>query len=167
MLKLKRVRALLILVALASSATSNAVSYTRIGRYQYEINRPSVQQNDLVKQTVHKIRFPSFVKTVGQAVDYILYPSGYKLVSGQKLDVRVRRLLAMRLPSVDRYFGSMPLNVALETLVGRPYQTRFNRVTREVSFALPDEHRAKKVRSHSNHLTHRCRRHQVCSKRGQ
>ncbi len=109
--------------------------HTQVGRYINYTNKPLPEQKNLMLQTVQTI-FPPSVKTVGQAIEYILRNSGYTLAPLDKAAPEAKKLFAMNLPIVDRNFGPMTLQDALKTLVGDSFGLRIDRLNRQVSFCL-------------------------------
>ena len=86
-------------------------------------------------QTI-EVRFPPSVTTVGQAIAYLLAPSGYTLAPVKKASSAVKDLFHFTLPIADRNFGPMTLQLALQTLVGDSYALHIDHLTRQVSFSV-------------------------------
>ena len=82
-----------------------------------------------------QVHFPASVSTVGDALNYLLQFSGYRLQKN-KLACDVKPLMHAPLPEVDRDFGPMRLRDGLTTLAGAPYELEVNPVLRVVSFKL-------------------------------
>lgn len=126
-------------IALIAGLVGNQVCFaspnqqTQVGRYLILANKPLPEQKDLMLQTV-QVRFPPDVKTVGEAIQYILLPSGYTLAAGNKLSLEVLKMFSFGLPLVDRNFGPMTLQEALKTLAGDSFVLRIDRENRQVSF---------------------------------
>ncbi len=108
---------------------------TTVGRYLTVQNKASPGQTDLLNQTF-QLHFPHSVKTIKEAVNYLLQFSGYTLVSDNHLPMAARSLLAQPLPAVDRSLGPLSLREGLLTLVGRPFGLLFDPVHRLISFYL-------------------------------
>jgi type IV pili sensor histidine kinase/response regulator len=80
------------------------------------------------------VEFPVSVVTIGQAVHYLLQPSGYRL-SPQGTSEPIREtLLDLPLPEPHRALGPMPLKTALETLAGPAFRLVEDPLHRLVSF---------------------------------
>jgi len=90
-------------------------------------------QRDPFNVTVN-VTFPESVRTVGQAVDYLLARVGYQ-VAEVCLDVYVLAAsMQQPLPSVYRTMEAMPLEIALKVLVGADWILVVDPVSRLVSF---------------------------------
>lgn len=116
----------------------HANSYsTTDGRYLTYVNKPLPEQKNLMLQTI-QVHFPVEVKTIGDAINYLLKPSGYTLAPMDKASTEVKKMVMFNLPIVDRNFGPMTLQDALKTLVGDSFILRIDRLNRQVSFYLLD-----------------------------
>ena len=107
------------------------------GRYSAVLPEPTDSQKNPLK-TMVKIRFPKQITKVGQAVDYLLKRSGYRLTPVQLADPAQRILLQLPLPEIHRDLGPMPLYRALSTLAGEPYLLVFDPVHRLIGFDLKE-----------------------------
>ena len=117
---------------LVSSSVASAVE-VQVGRYATVPTSPTQEQIQLLSVIVN-VAFPASVVTVGQSVRYLLQPSGYRL-SPQGTSERIREtLLNLPLPKPHRVLGPMPLQIALETLVGPAFRLVEDPVHRLVSF---------------------------------
>jgi conjugative transfer region protein (TIGR03748 family) len=83
-------------------------------------NQPLTEQQDLLAQTF-QVRFPSSVKTIGDAMRYLLRFSGYSLVTSNNLTPQVKQLMSLPLPQTERLFGPLTLQQGLLTLAGKPF----------------------------------------------
>lgn len=81
------------------------------GRYSAVVARPTEEQADPLRVVV-RIHLPDDLHTVGDAVAYLLGPSGYRLAPMRDRDTR--QLLDLPLPRVHRTLGPMtaPVSVA-------------------------------------------------------
>jgi type IV pili sensor histidine kinase/response regulator len=105
----------------------------QVGRYLTLSAKPTQAQIQLLSAIVN-VAFPTSVITVGQAVDHLLQPSGYRL-SPQGTSAPIRAtLLNLPLPESHRALGPMPLQTALETLAGPAFRLVEDPVHRLVSF---------------------------------
>jgi conjugative transfer region protein (TIGR03748 family) len=105
----------------------------QVGRYSSVRPVPTEEQINLLSALV-TVRFPETVTTVGQAVDHLLGPSGYRLAPGSVAEPGRAALLALPLPEPHRSLGPMPLRTALETLAGPAFRLVEDPVHRRVSF---------------------------------
>ena len=122
------------LVLLSTVASTCAVAAeVQVGRYATVATIPTEVQVRLLSAIV-RVEFPGSVTRVGQAVEHLLQPSGYRL-SPQHAAERTRQsLLNLPLPEPHRTLGPMPLKTALETLVGPAFRLVEDPVQRLVSF---------------------------------
>lgn len=114
---------------------SEDVPVVMTGRYSAVMPEPTDSQKNPLK-TLVKIRFPGQIAKVGQAINYLLKRSGYRLTPIQRADPAQRILLQLPLPEIHRDLGPMPLYRALSTLSGEPYLLVIDPVHRLVGFDL-------------------------------
>jgi len=105
----------------------------QVGRYATMRAVPTPEQANLLSAMV-RVQFPASVVSVGQAVEHLLQPSGYRLASESAADPFRRTLLNLPLPEPHRVLGPMPLQTALETLAGPAFRLVEDPVHRLVSF---------------------------------
>ena len=124
-----------IALALALLITVNAAfaDEVQVGRYATVQAVPTSAQAHLLSAMV-RIQFPASVVSVGQAVDHLLQPSGYRLASESAADPLRKILLNLPLPEPHRVLGPVPLQTALETLAGPAFRLVEDPVHRLVSF---------------------------------
>lgn len=131
-LRYRQLGSALAVLALVSSSVASAAEL-QVGRYATVPASPTQEQVQLLSAIVN-MAFPASVVTVGQAVRYLLQPSGYRL-SPQGASEPVREtLLNLPLPEPHRGLGAMPLKTALETLAGPAFRLVEDPVHRLVSF---------------------------------
>lgn len=94
---------------------------------------PTTAQKDLLTSII-KIQFPEKLQTVGEAVQHLLQGSGYHLANDEVLGQDTLDLFALALPDVHRSLGPMPLQTALETLVGPAFRLVEDPVHRLLTF---------------------------------
>lgn len=123
------------LLTLSTACFAEDANLTLLGRFLAVENKPLVAQHDLLQQTF-QVHFPYSVKTIGQAINYLLRFSGYSLVNANQLSTDANHLLQLPLPNVGRTLGPLSLEKGLETLVGDPFQLLVDPVHRQVSFQL-------------------------------
>lgn len=117
----------------ATSGLANSSDSTEVGRYLTVKNRPSVDQMDLLSQTI-QMRFPQDVHSVGDAMSYLLRYSGYSLVDDSRQNDALKNTLKKPLPLVDREFQPMALKDALIVLAGPAFVLVQDPLNREVDF---------------------------------
>ena len=122
-------------LALAALITVNVAcaDEVQVGRYATMQAVPTSAQVHLLSAMV-RVQFPASVVSVGQAVEQLLQPSGYRLASDTAADPLRRTLLNLPLPEPHRVLGPMPLQTALETLAGPAFRLVEDPVHRLVSF---------------------------------
>lgn len=107
----------------------------QVGRYSTLPAMPTVAQADLLATTI-TVSFPARIITVGEAVQYLLQRSGYRLATAPVIDPETADLLTLPLPAVHRHLGPITLTQALETLVGPAFRLIHDPVHRLISFEL-------------------------------
>ena len=110
-------------------------SYTQFGRYLTVTNAPHGNDPYGIKGTVER-QFPDTVKTIGEAVEYTLQNTGYKLLPVLRSSASVRDLYNDPLPVYLRSIGPTSLVNALASLSGQAYQVVIDPVHRVVSYRL-------------------------------
>lgn len=119
---------------MAISPRLNAAE-VQVGRYSTLPAMPTVAQADLLATTI-TVSFPVRIITVGEAVQYLLQRSGYRLATTPATTPETADLLTLPLPAVHRHLGPITLVQALETLVGPAFRLIHDPVHRLVSFEL-------------------------------
>lgn len=107
----------------------------QVGRYSTLPAMPTVAQADLLATTV-SVSFPVRIVKVGEAVQYLLQRSGYRLAAAPVIEPETADLLTLPLPAVHRHLGPITLTQALETLVGPAFRLIHDPVHRLISFEL-------------------------------
>lgn len=121
---------------LAWAGSSYAVtSYTQFGRYLTVTNAPHGNDPYGIKGTVER-QFPDTIKTIGEAVEYTLQNTGYKLLPVSSSTASVRDLYNDPLPVYLRSIGPTSLENALVSLSGQAYQLVIDPVHRLVTYKL-------------------------------
>lgn len=111
---------------------------TPVGRYLSTSNKPKQAQLDLLSQSI-QMRFPQTVKTVGDAMRYILFYSGYSLIPEEKMSVALKTIMSKPLPAIDREIGPVSLKDALKVLAGPAFYIKQDVISRTINFGLkPD-----------------------------
>lgn len=107
----------------------------QIGRYSLLAATPTEAQANLLATTI-TVSFPARIVTVGEAVQYLLQRSGYRLAAGHVVAPEAEHLLTLPLPAVHRHFGPVTLMQGLEALVGPAFRLVQDPVHRLISFDL-------------------------------
>lgn len=128
---------ILIVTALSlSTLTAQAANVTQVNRYATVDNKPLVAQiNPLL--AVQQVHFPQEVKTVGQAMQWWLQYSGFKLAAQEKQPDSLQKVMNQPLPQIDRNLGPLMVKDGLEVLAGQLVFTLVSDpLLREVNFKL-------------------------------
>jgi len=137
---------LFLLGLLSLPAIAQEKNQSVVGRYLTVSQIPLVGQADLLSQTF-EVRFPNNINTIGDAINYLLHFSGYRLIETRKLCPAAQSLLIQPLPEIDRNLGPLSLKDGLLTLAGEPFQLIVDPVHRLISFSLKPSY-AKIYNSH-------------------
>lgn len=120
------------LAVVSARATEDS---TQIGRYMTAQDGPKPEQLDLLKQEM-QVKFPDSVKTIGDAMNYLLQYSGYSLVPSDIQSDALKKTLNKPLPTIDRSFGPMKLDEGLKVLAGPVFDLVQDPLNRVVDFKL-------------------------------
>ena len=105
----------------------------QVGRYSLLAAAPTESQTKLLATTV-AVRLPGRIQTVGEAVQYLLQRSGYRLAAPESIGPDTVALFALPLPAVHRSLGPITLRDALETLAGPVFNLVQDPVHRLITF---------------------------------
>lgn len=108
-------------------------SVTQIARYSVIHPAPALDQLDLLAMTA-PLRVLDEITTVGGAVEWVLRPSGYRLVAPDRLSTEVKDLLNLPLPKAHRRFEALPLKEVLSLLVAPAFVLVQDPVHRLIAF---------------------------------
>ncbi|MDR6610548.1 PilL N-terminal domain-containing protein [Pseudomonas synxantha] len=109
----------------------------RQGRYTLVELAPETAQQNLLLQMIDITLPSSWTISVGDALHYVLLHSGYRLCDNT---AQIAPLLNFPIPAAHLSLGPIVLRDALQTLAGTAWVLQVNERTREVCFALVDEH---------------------------
>lgn len=125
------------LIATANSSTdtpnniqliSKTNGYTRI-----VVDTNYEQKHPL--QTVVTMELPYTIVNVGQALNYVLERSGYKLKDLALTDKATLELYTLEIPLVHREFYEATISQIVEVLVGQAFDVKINHTKRELTIA--------------------------------
>jgi type IV pili sensor histidine kinase/response regulator len=108
-------------------------SEARVARYSEISISPSEVQRDPLLSPVQQ-RVPDELSLIGDTVDWLLEPSGYRLASDSTGVPERVMLLALPLPDVHRSLEGLPVRTALQTLAGPAFRLVEDPVHRLISF---------------------------------
>lgn len=132
---------LLLLVTTSISAKTPSLPHQNenalsISRYVDVLPGPTNAQKNPMDLVLPHINFKHNIKSVGQAINYLLSDTGYTLTRFHP-DQRVLKLLRLPLPKIHRNMGPLTLAQALMVLAGEPWILSVDPINRLVSFQLP------------------------------
>ncbi|HDS1208470.1 TPA: hypothetical protein QDZ84_003509 [Shewanella algae] len=117
---------------------STEAAYVKTDRYTYI--KPGADSVELDPLSVNvQITFPPNVKTVGDAVRFVLLNSGWVLALDESTDSALQLTMGRPLPQVHRKLSLMPLRTALQVLVGNYYSPVEDPIRRIYSFDIKEE----------------------------
>jgi len=111
-------------------------SSLQISRYVNLLPGPTKAQRNPLHMVLPNVSFRHEVKTVGQAIRFLLKDTGFHLTQHHP-DKRVFQLFRLSLPKIHRRMGPLTLEQALETLSGDPWILAIDPINRLISFQLP------------------------------
>lgn len=114
-----------------AQVVSVATTEVRVNRYTSVLSEPTVSEVLPLQSVIH-ISYPRDVRSVGQALDYTLLRSGYRLGTASSAEQSLFRDLA--LPESQRVLGPYTVERVLQTLIGSEWQLTVNHPARVVSF---------------------------------
>ena len=125
----------LAMLSVGTPGVSYADDVISTGRYARVVNAPEAHQINPLKVTV-QTRIPSDIKTVGEAVKFLLYRSGYQLADDAVLTKQAKQLLSFSLPESQRTLGPLTLDQCLMLLGGEGYRLVVDPVNRKVAYVV-------------------------------
>ena len=121
-----------ILGAVLAPLEANAAEIT-VARYSTVEPAPSLAQRDPLAAPVVSV-LPASVNRIGEAVETLLGPAGYRLASPFAAEAERAELLDLPLPEAHRTLGPLPLRTALAILAGPAFRLVEDPVHRLISF---------------------------------
>lgn len=107
---------------------------TLVSRYTAISLQPRAADIDPMR-IVAQVNFPRMnIKTVGEAIRYLLVRTGYDLVEESQLDPLVVALFAKRLPDSQRTLGPYHVDTMLKILIGPAFRLSTDHGSRRISF---------------------------------
>ena len=129
--------AVCMLGALFASLEANAAEVT-VARYSTVQPAPSLAQRDPLAAPVVSV-LPVSVTRIGEAVEILLGPSGYRLAQPLAATEERAELLDLPLPESHRTLGPLPLRTALAILAGPAFRLVEDTVHRLISSERCDQ----------------------------
>ena len=115
------------------AGTESATGQEFLGRYSMLNARSTLAQRDLLVTPIAESFAPS-LRTVGDAVEAILVPTGYRLSSTTSAELERSSLLALPLPAAHRALAGLTIRGALNLLVGPAFHVIEDPIHRLISF---------------------------------
>lgn len=109
-------------------------------RYTLITPKPEAKEIDPLSVNI-QLSFPPSVKTVRDAVSFVLMNSGWVLALDKSNDEALGITLERPLPQVHRKLSLMPLRTVLQVLVGEYYVPVEDPLRRIYTFDLKDEYK--------------------------
>lgn len=131
-------KSLLLITLLALPA--QAAHYVHVDRYTKVLPQPTSFEVDPLSINV-QLTFPPTVQTVGEAVNFVLFNSGWMLTDGRATDTALNIMLERPLPLVHRTLSLMSVRDVLQVLVGQHFTPVEDPIRRIYSFDLKQEYR--------------------------
>lgn len=119
---------------LCSSTWAQGSAEVRLSRYTTGSTQPDASQLDPLEAMVQVSLPRTSVATVGEAVNYLLLRTGYRLADPPEAASPPIPFLSMPLPEVHRQLGPYSVRTALSVLVGVPFALSVDPAHRLVSF---------------------------------
>lgn len=129
-----------VLILFAMCATPSLAAEVQVGRYSLKEAVAAPAQRDLLAVIIDT-SLPRELHTVGEALQYLLRRSGYRLATSATSDPVMTRLAALELPAVHRHLGPIRLRDALAALAGPAYELHEEPVDRRLYFTVRDAYR--------------------------
>lgn len=127
---------LLMALAATSSIAADGTGELRVGRYTTVAAAPPEAQSNPLDAVV-VLSFPrNHVKSVQDAVSYLLMRTGYRLSNVELLGKEVKEILALPLPEVHRKMGPYSVRAALLVLLGTPFTLSTDPVRRQIAYTF-------------------------------
>ena len=130
----------LIFMALIMIILNGAVQAEQVATDRYTLVTPKPQVKEIDPLSVNiQLSFPPSVKTVRDAVNFVLMNSGWVLALDTSNDEALGITLDRPLPQVHRHLSLMPLRTVLLVLVGQYYVPVEDPLRRIYTFDLKEE----------------------------
>ncbi|MCQ8822272.1 hypothetical protein NQT65_18950 [Pseudoalteromonas agarivorans] len=132
----------LISIAFGIAILSASVHAEQVATDRYTLITPTPETKEIDPLSVNiQLSFPPSVKTVRDAVNFVLMNSGWVLALDKSNDEALGITLERPLPQVHRKLSLMPLRTVLQVLVGQYYVPVEDPLRRIYTFDLKDEYK--------------------------
>lgn len=120
-------------LSIADTAFSDT-NEKQFGRYLTSTQEEAMSETVLDMQIQRE--FPKTVKTIGEAIEYTLKGTGYKLLSAELCSTDIKDLYKYELPFANQKIPPSSLQKALLSLAGQAYQIVLDPIHRQITFKL-------------------------------
>ena len=103
------------------------------GYTQIIVDTDAEQKDPLIK--VVSIEIPSSIVNTGQALNYVLYATGYQLKDLRETDKETLNLYSKKVPLVNRSFFRSTVKQILQTMIGSAYDISIDHVSRTITIS--------------------------------
>ncbi|MDI4653641.1 MULTISPECIES: hypothetical protein [Pseudoalteromonas] len=129
-------------IAFGIAILSASVHAEQVATDRYTLITPTPETKEIDPLSVNiQLSFPPSVKTVRDAVNFVLMNSGWVLALDKSNDEALGITLERPLPQVHRKLSLMPLRTVLQVLVGQYYVPVEDPLRRIYTFDLKDEYK--------------------------
>jgi type IV pili sensor histidine kinase/response regulator len=129
-------------IAFGIAILSASVYAEQVATDRYTLITPTPETKEIDPLSVNiQLSFPPSVKTVRDAVNFVLMNSGWVLALDKSNDEALGITLERPLPQVHRKLSLMPLRTVLQVLVGQYYVPVEDPLRRIYTFDLKDEYK--------------------------
>lgn len=131
-------RSAIVSCALIVSGNAFATDYTKTNRYTQIENIVSHAQANPLKVIINT-HLPQSVVSVGDAVQFLLSRSGYRLASENVLPNEALTMLGLELPAIQRKIEHVTLDKTLAMLAGDAFELVIDPIHRKIGFKVKSD----------------------------
>ena len=132
---------LLIQFGVAGVRHAEAQADVMVSRYTTVDMSIEEVKKDPLKEILQDFTLPSRLATIGQAIEYVLLDTGYKLRRPYDANPASYLLYQMKLPLTQRHFNDASFQQILNTLVPEGYELKVNPVHRQLDIGVSDNYK--------------------------
>jgi len=120
----------------AQTRETAGTDQVQVGRYTTQSAQPTAELAEPLSVNA-QLNFPrQTVSTVGQALDYTLIRTGYRMVDPMALSDQARSFLNLPLPESQRRMGPYSVRTILQILLSQTWTLNTDAISRQVWFEL-------------------------------
>lgn len=133
---------MIVVLLLSTTALAEPIQTQQTARYTDTSLEPSRETVNPL-EVVISVSLPQKMERVGDAINFILQRSGYRVISADRDNApEMYVMFELPIPSSHRNIGPLRLKSALEVLAGQSFDLCINDVTREVWFEIKTDDEA-------------------------